>query len=52
MLEPTLLKALRQFRPWLPRGLVPPATPPGEEVEPPAASEAPDMSPEAGTAVR
>ncbi|MCC7278811.1 MAG: hypothetical protein IT487_10910 [Chromatiaceae bacterium] len=50
MLETPILTALRQFRPWLPRGLVPPATP-VEEEEPAAASEAPDLSQEAGTAV-
>lgn len=47
MLETPILTALRQFRPWLPRGLVPPAAPPVEEAEPTAASEAPDMSGEA-----
>ncbi len=46
MLETPILTALRQFRPWLPRGLVPPATPPGEEAEPPA-MEVPDVSAEA-----
>ncbi|MGB8144346.1 MAG: hypothetical protein WCF05_04090, partial [Chromatiaceae bacterium] len=46
MLETPILTALRQFRPWLPRGLVPPATRPGEEAEPPAA-EAPDVGAEA-----
>ncbi|MCC7277607.1 MAG: type II secretion system ATPase GspE [Chromatiaceae bacterium] len=47
MLETPILTTLRQFRPWLPRGLVPPATPPVEETEPTAASEAPDLSQEA-----
>ncbi len=47
MLETPILTTLRQFRPWLPRGRVPPATPPVEETEPTAASEAPDLSQEA-----